>query len=838
MLPGCPSIFHGRETELQQVVESLRNEHARVAILGPGGMGKTSLALATLHHDDVANKYPTRYFVPCHSALTCADLTSVIATHLGLEQGPNLSKKIYRQLNHSPPSLLVLDNFETPWENSTTSRGEVEEFLSLVADVPQLAILITMRGGERPGKIKWSRPFLKPLQPLANSAAWQTFVDIADEAEHNAADIHQLLAVTDNLPLAVSLIANVAAYEGCPATLARWKEENTLLLSDGYDKRSSLDVSIMLSFSGPRMTPAAQDLLRILSLLPDGLSDADLVQSSLSIPNILACKATVIRTSLAYTDHDQRLKLLVPIREHIRNTLPPSALLKNPLWRYFCTVVDLWNHFEAFPSSDIVLRLAMNLGNIHALLADGLDSGMEGQDLILNIQSIMALNRFSLFTNRGPSSLITRLPEKLVLLRNKEIYGEYICMLFSTAGFTSIPDENQYISMGNQHFQHSNVIEKANWQNALGNYYFNQKEEIEKALECYEAALSLARDDGAPNQQSRRALHGIANAKTIMGNFQEGQVYAQKAAYQAECLSNLVYQSRALQIEVQCCAHLGDFQQASKLCAQARELLLVCGLQGSNADMSTLNYEAEIHLLKTEYAEAQNIHEFIAAGIQRGDLPTVSSALSLLNLAVIGVETGVCDADILHNIETTRRLIRTTLPFAGGLIFCDLAQAALHLRQGNVVVARQILSQSLRATTGNLEEAVTFCLERLANFEYGLDDIQTTLNWATLFLIFSLKTRNKLGCHNALKCLGDIFVAEADDTTGISLFEVALTGFDFMDVQRRRGECMVRIANIQERKGNLHKAVDLWAAAKPLFERSLQRKEMEQVDMKLALYHP
>lgn len=141
MLPSRPNIFHGRETEFQQVVDALQHDDARIAILGPGGIGKTSLAAAVLHHTDVTNKYPDRYFVPCHSTLSCADLLSAIAAQVGLQPGPNLSKKIFRHFNYSPPSLLVLDNFETPWE-STTSRGEVEEFLSLIAGVSHLAILV------------------------------------------------------------------------------------------------------------------------------------------------------------------------------------------------------------------------------------------------------------------------------------------------------------------------------------------------------------------------------------------------------------------------------------------------------------------------------------------------------------------------------------------------------------------------------------------------------------------------------------------------------------------------------------------------------------------------
>ncbi|KAJ7108613.1 hypothetical protein C8R44DRAFT_803204 [Mycena epipterygia] len=690
---------------------------------------------------------------------------------------------------------------------------------------------MTMRGAERPGKIKWSRPFLKPLQPLPTFAAWQTFVDIADDM-HKVEDITQLLALTDNLPLAVTLIANVAAYEGCPATLARWKRENTLLLSDGYDKRSSLDISITLSFSGSRMTSDAQDLLRILSLLPDGLSNADLVQSDLPIPNILACKATLLKTSLAYIDSDERLKALVPIREYVRNTHPPSASLKNALWRHFLKVMNLWRHFEMLPSSDIVFQIALNFGNINTLLADGLD--LEGQDLMSNVESILALNTYSIFTNHGPSPLMSALPEKLACLEDKEIYGRYLVMLFSSAGEAVIQDEQKHIQIGNLHFEYVGDMEKASWQNALGNYYFNQKQDIAKTLQCYHLALSLANGSDAPNRESRWALHGIANAKTVMGSFKEGQIYAQQAAQQAEILSNLYHQSRAIQIEAQCCAHLGDFQHASELCAKARDLLLVCGLQGGSADTSTQNYEAEIHLLKTEYAEAREIHQPIAATFQRRELPTYSSTFSLLNLAVIGVATGVEDEQLQHNIDTARGLFSTTLPFTRGLVFCDLAEADLNLRQGHLSLARTTFEQNLRAGIHNFEEAATFCLERLANIGYGMNDLQPTLNWAALFLGLTLKTKNKLGIHNALKCLGDIYIVLGDDVTALSLFNVALSGFQFMDVQRRKGDCLARIADIYERKGDVQESIAWWTAARPLFEKALQRKEVERIDSKLA----
>jgi hypothetical protein len=168
---------------------------------------------------------------------------------------------------------------------------------------------------------------------LSDSAALQVFIDIADNDQDDAC-VAKLLTYTGNLPLAVSLMASVAGYEGCEETLLRWETESTRVLSDGYDQRSSLDISIMLSYSSPRMSSGAQELLGLLSMLPDGLSDADLIHSRLPIPNVLSCKATLIQVSLAYINdagNTPRLMSLVPIREYIRVAYPPSPSLKHHL---------------------------------------------------------------------------------------------------------------------------------------------------------------------------------------------------------------------------------------------------------------------------------------------------------------------------------------------------------------------------------------------------------------------------------------------------------------------------------------------------------------------------
>jgi DNA replication protein DnaC len=142
MLPPSPKIFHGRDSELQDTIKILVQDSAWIAILGTGGIGKTSLATAALHDSQIEAKYSRCYFVPCHSSSTCTQLVSAVADHIGVEKGSNLAQKIVHYLNHSPPSLLVLDNLETPWE-SISSQSEVEEFLSLLTDVAHLGLMVS-----------------------------------------------------------------------------------------------------------------------------------------------------------------------------------------------------------------------------------------------------------------------------------------------------------------------------------------------------------------------------------------------------------------------------------------------------------------------------------------------------------------------------------------------------------------------------------------------------------------------------------------------------------------------------------------------------------------------
>ncbi|KAJ7845337.1 P-loop containing nucleoside triphosphate hydrolase protein, partial [Mycena leptocephala] len=334
MLPSEPKIFHGRDSECSDILHLFSQGTPRIAILGAGGMGKTSLARAIIHHTEITERYNQhRFFVACDSAATQVELAALIGAHVGLKPGKDLTHLVIQYFSSSSDCLLILDNLETLWE-PVKSRGKIEEFLSLLTSVDHLALVITMRGAERPAKVAWTHPFLPALKSLEQDAARQTFIDIAGNT-HDPEQVDKVLSLTDNMPLVISLIAHLVDSEGCSHVLSCWEGEKTSLISDGYDRTSNLDLSISLSLSSPRLNPHSKDLLSLLSMLPDGLSDVELVQSKLPLNDILGCKAALICTSLAYSDEHKRLKVLVPIREYMQKIQPPFDHLIRPLHKHF-----------------------------------------------------------------------------------------------------------------------------------------------------------------------------------------------------------------------------------------------------------------------------------------------------------------------------------------------------------------------------------------------------------------------------------------------------------------------------------------------------------------------
>jgi hypothetical protein len=280
------------------------------------------------------------------------------------------------------------------------------------------------------------------------------FADIADDG-HSQKEVDQILSLTDNMPLAISLLAHLADNEGCSTVISRWETEKTSLISNGFDKRSNLNMSISLSLLSPRIQlfPHSQDLLSVLSMLPDGLADVDLDQSKLPLENILACKAALKSTALAYSDEHKRLHVLVPIREYLQQHQPPGDLLIQFLFEYFEKILIFYSEYGGTQSgSSIVTRIKSNYTNIQNVLQWGLK---QKQPILSNsIYCVCYLSRFCDLYLQTPTPLMSQIHDLLTQLKDRQLKAYFATELFGLWNSYPILNPEGLASQTLEYFQH------------------------------------------------------------------------------------------------------------------------------------------------------------------------------------------------------------------------------------------------------------------------------------------------------------------------------------------------------------------------------------------------
>ncbi|KAJ7143971.1 hypothetical protein C8R44DRAFT_724968 [Mycena epipterygia] len=190
--------------------------------------------------------------------------------------------------------------------------------------------------------------------------------------------------------------------------------------------------------------------------------------------------------------------------------------------------------------------------------------------------------------------------------------------------------------------------------------------------------------------------------------------------------------------------------------------------------------------------------------------------------------------EVQDNLNIATKIFRT-LGYMRVVNNCDMIFADLHLREGNLLTAKDFLHRSLDASWGKDHITISYCLERLANVgRWTSTSTSWSYKWPTVYLAQAQKIQEKLAVHKALCFLGDVFFSRGDQHTAYSLFVVALEGFTYMDIHRSRADCMLRLGDIEKHRGNSVKAQELWKSAHSLFEQSSQAKDMAQIDTRLA----
>jgi non-specific serine/threonine protein kinase len=259
-LPLPPTRLIGREAEVTVASAQLRDRDVRLlTLVGPGGVGKTRLALAIA--DDLQADFPGGvWFVDLSPLRDSAHVVPAIAQPLGVREvrGQPLLDRLKAVLRLRS-LLLVLDNFEQVLEAAPNVGA-------LVSSVPELKVLVTSRA-----PLRLRSEHLFPVQPLSLvdrssdpasetssvSSAVALFVDRARAirpdfrlTSENAKAIAEICARLDGLPLAIELAAaqvNLFAPWAIAARLSR---------------ASGSPASLPTLGQGPRDLPPRQRTLR------------------------------------------------------------------------------------------------------------------------------------------------------------------------------------------------------------------------------------------------------------------------------------------------------------------------------------------------------------------------------------------------------------------------------------------------------------------------------------------------------------------------------------------------------------------------------------------------
>ncbi len=285
-LPVPRTALVGREREVVQVLTSLTGKRRPVTLTGPGGVGKTRVAIEAARRL-VQDRGEPAVFVDLSPIRHPVQVAPVIAQALGIQESGESSIEETLQLAlRQRRLLLILDNFEQVID-AAPLVGE------LIADASDLRVLVTSREGLRIGDEDEIavEPLDLPseaeptdLDRLSGAAAIALFVAHAKAAKaefeltaENAEAVVAICRRLEGLPLALELAASRVRYFP-PAVLLERLERRLPVLTGGLRDSPARQRTLRdtISWSYELLTPDEQALFRRVGSFPGGASLAAL----------------------------------------------------------------------------------------------------------------------------------------------------------------------------------------------------------------------------------------------------------------------------------------------------------------------------------------------------------------------------------------------------------------------------------------------------------------------------------------------------------------------------------------------------------------------------------
>jgi predicted ATPase/class 3 adenylate cyclase len=633
-LPAQPNRLIGRSDELADVAGALRGLETRlVTIVGPGGTGKTRLALHAAAElvDDFADGVFVVFLAPLHQPELVLD---AIATTLGLRSraGETIEDTLISYLAERK-LLLLLDNFEH-------LLGAAASVSRLLSAAPNLSVLITTR---EPLRIMAERvldvgPLSVPDSDTSSLAgaldhdAVALFVERATAAKADfELDAGNLDAVTeicvrlDGLPLAIELAAaRLRAFS--PTALLKRLDQRLALLTGGArdaDERQRT-LRSTIEWSHDLLSPQEKMLLARLAVFAGGCRPAEAeavcdVDGDLGT-DVLDGLASLVEKSLLRVredfDGEPRFWMLETIREYAFERLQAEGELAVMLRRHAAAFADIVE--EAEPE----LRTPRQLAWLHRLDAEqenaraAITWGLE-YDIEMALRFTGSLYQYWEYRglwNEG----IRWTNEAIERARDRAASSTYARGLFSAGFLAQIPgrnDESEEL-LGEALVAFREIDDRERTAYALGEMGWAKiwQAELDEARTVLERARSLASESGDPWLIAHSTL-GLAAC------FTEGPVDL-SALHAAEAL----------------------LQESLRLCQEAGDEIMATRARGN------LGWLA---VLREDYAGAKQLFEAsLRSASEAGDELNVGIHLSNLGVVTLFEDEADVAATWAHRFLT------------------------------------------------------------------------------------------------------------------------------------------------------------------------------------------